>query len=309
MTLVTLLSFRTKICTKFELKFSECCTKTTLQLLLCLELSSTTGENVMDENMRIRIYIDGEDEASLDFQVLLAHGIGIGQNLENPYVPWGNDRLAHEARGGIYNTCDMKSFRVTATHPHGGLFWYIIRGVENYPLVLGHLQLPASTRLRLYKNVNVTLGPYKFLPLVDRTKTAGAVYQITIAANSSNFYYLEACMRARIDGATDVTWLSSGTEDFFLSAYYFDAGVYHTENSGLTYSNGKGTMSVYKFFDNDPLLFSKSLELAWRCGETHDGVDGCPSDYPPPGVESPLAGKLAKKTLDDKLSTTCLIQL
>jgi len=78
---------------------------------------------------------------------------------------------------------------------------------------------------------------------VDRTNTSGAVYQITIAANR------------------DVTWLPSGREDFFLSAYYFDSGVYHTENSGLTYSNGKGTMSVYKFFDNDPLLFSKSLDL------------------------------------------------
>jgi len=261
----------------------------------------------MDENMRIRIYIDGEDEASVDFQVLLAHGIGFGQNLENPYIPWGNNRLAHEARGGIYNTYDipfMKSFRVTATHPHGGTFWYIIRGVENYPLVLGHLQLPASTRLRLYKNVNVTLEALAFLPLVDITNTAGAVYQVTIAANSSDFHYLEACMRAKIDGAANITWLSSGTEDFFLSAYYFNAGVYHTENSGLTYTNGKGTMSAYKFFENDPLLFSKSLELIWRCGETRDGVDGCPSAYPPPGVESPVAGKPAKKTLEGEVSTT-----
>jgi len=51
-------------------------------------------------------------------------------------------------------------------------------------------------------------------------------------------------MRAKIDGAANITWLSSGTEDFFLSAYYFDAGVYHTENSGLTYSNGKGAPHV-----------------------------------------------------------------
>ena len=261
----------------------------------------------MDENMRIRIYIDGEDDASLDFQVLLAHGIGFGESLEAQYIPWGTKRIAHDANGGIYDTYQipfMKSFKVTATHPKGGLFWYIIRGVENFPLVIGNLQLPASTRLRLYKNINFLLQPYDFLPLVDVTGTAGAVYQITLATNSSNYYYLEACMRAKIDGAANTTWLSSGTEDFFLSAYYFDNGVYHTQNSGLTYKDNKGTMSAYKFFENDPLLFSKSLQLAWRCGEKRDGVDGCPSDYPPPGVDSPRAGEPVKGTVLSNTTVT-----
>lgn len=243
-----------------------------------------TGRGVMDENATIRIYIDGETTASLDFQLLIAHGIGFTEKTESQYIPWGTRRLGHAADGGIHNTYRIpfsKSFNVTLTHPTGGTFWYIIRGVENYPLVVGDLVLLPSTRLRLYKKVNVQLQPLEFITLANITGTAGYVYQITLVAQSSDLTFLEACMRAKIDGSKDLTWLSSGTEDFFLSAYYFNKGVYHFDNAGLTHL-GNGTVSAYKFFENDPLLFTKSMELMWRCGEVSDGPDGCPSSFPPP---------------------------
>jgi len=53
----------------------------------------------------------------------------------------------------------------------------------------------------------------------------------------------------------------------------------------MTYKDDKGSMSAYKLFENDPLLFSTSLALVWRCGETRDGKDGCPSDWPPPQTD------------------------
>ena len=244
-----------------------------------------TGTKVMDEYARIRIYIDDESTASLDFQLLLAHGIGFTEDEEAPNLPWGTKNIGHTADGGVFNTYRIpfsKSFTVTVTHPKGGLFWYIIRGVENYPLRVGDLILPANARLRLYKNVDVKLNPLEFLTLASISKSAGFLYQITIAARSVNYRYLEACGRARIDNSDSLSWLSSGTEDFFLSAYYFNKGIYHLHNSGLTYYDGAGTMSAYKFFENDPVLFSSSLELTWRCGETFDGDQGCPTDWPPP---------------------------
>ena len=105
-----------------------------------------------------------------------------------------------------------------ATTPTTGKFWYIVRGVENYPLVVGDLQLPSNARLRLFKNEQVTLKPLEFLTLMETNDTAGMVFQVMISAASATYHYLEACVRAEID-AQPTLWLSSGTEDFFLSAY------------------------------------------------------------------------------------------
>ena len=242
-----------------------------------------TGDGIMSEDARVRIYIDGENTASLDFMLFLAHGIGIGESVEGKNVPWGTRLMSHAARdGGLFNTFRipfLKSLRVTLSSPHSGFFFYIIRGVENYPLILGDLQLPSNARLRLYKNENVTLKPYEFLPLAKVDNSSGALFMVTLATNSTDYQYLEACMRVLIDGTE--MFLSSGTEDFFLSAYYFNAGLYHFNDAGLTAKDDKGFVSMYKFFDRDPILFSQSFELTWRCGETSGDKNGCPSSFPP----------------------------
>ena len=259
----------------------------------------------MDENTIIRIYIDGETNASLQFMLLLAHGVGFDEKTEASYIPWGTRRIGHAADGGIFNTYRIpfsKSFRVTAEHPTKGVFWYIIRGVHNYPLILGDLILPKTARLYVYKNENKMLTPLEFITLANVTGTAGALYQVTIAAVSTDYNYLEACVRAKIDNDPTTMFLSSGTEDFFLSAYYFNKGPYHFDNSGLTCKDGKGRMSAYKFFENDPMLFTKSLQLMWRCGETANGDVGCPNDYPPP--KDAGVGKIEQPMLANTNVTT-----
>ena len=230
----------------------------------------------MSEDTTISIYIDNETLPSIQFLLYVGHGIGFV--AKQP--PWNTKRISVDANNGLYNTYQIpfsKSFRVTATDPNGrGSFWYIIRGVYNYPLIVGELELPNSARLRLYKNEKVNLRPYEFLNLVDIQDASGFLFQVTLAAESTDFQYLEACMRAYIDG--NITFLSSGTEDFFLSAFYFNEGVYHSDNSGLTYIQGPGTISAYKFFETDPILFRKSFRLKWRCGEiVGTAPDDCPN--------------------------------
>jgi hypothetical protein len=243
-----------------------------------------TGKGVMDEDARIRIYIDGETNASLDFMLFLAHGIGVGENNEVKNLPWGSRLMSHIADGGgLFNTFRipfLKSFKVTVTRNHSSseYLWYIIRGVENYPIVLGDLLLPSNAKLRLYKNEHILLKPLEFLTLA-KVNSAGALFMVTMVTNSSTYAYLEACMRAVVDG--EKMFLSSGTEDFFLSAYYFNTGIYHTNDAGLTAIDGQGLVSMYKFFERDPILFSKSFELMWRCGETIDDENGCPSAFRP----------------------------
>ena len=247
-----------------------------------------TGRLTMNQDTRIRIYIDGEMEASLDFNLFLAHGLGFAESDDLRNIPWGTRRIAHAADGGIYNTIRIpfsKSFRVTATDPDSDYFWYFIRGVENYPVVLGDLILPPHTKLKLYKHEDVHLKPLEFLRLAQVNNSAGALFMVTLAANSSHLGFLEGCMRSYIDGGNRTTWLSSGTEDFFLSAYYFDKGLYHLDNAGLTYLDRNDSLvSAYKFFENDPLLFTKSFELWWRCSDRDFSQDkhGCPNTWPDP---------------------------
>ena len=189
----------------------------------------------MDEEATIRMYIDGETTPSIEFKLLLGHGIGFVDPSNR--TPWSTRRISRDADHGIYNNYQIpfsKSLQVTAIHPVGGAFFYIIRGVYYYPLIFGELQLPANARLQLYKNVNVSLEPLQFLDLANISSSSGVLFQVTLAANGSSFRYLEACMRAYIDGSNSTTWLSSGTEDFFLSAYDFNEGIFHSDNSGLT---------------------------------------------------------------------------
>ena len=64
----------------------------------------------------------------------------------------------------------------------------------------------------------------------------------------------------------------------------FSTSYKRCRNSGVTVLSGDAsTMSAYKYFENDPVLFSESLLLLWRAGETPDGPEGCPSDFPSPG--------------------------
>ena len=66
-------------------------------------------------------------------------------------------------------------------------------------------------------------------------------------AAGPSYGYLEACMRALIDGDASPIFLSSGAEDYFLSAYYFDEGQFKT--------------SAFLFAC---FLFFRGLKLAWK---------------------------------------------
>ena len=109
--------------------------------------------------------------------------------------------------------------------------------------------------------------------------------QVTLDTKSSSYLYLEACFRYTVDGQKE-QFLSSGTEDMFLSAFYFNRGLYHTDSAGLTCFDGVGHMSAYKFFETDPLFFKHSMKLQWRCGEKQGSLNGCPNVYQHPSANN-----------------------
>jgi hypothetical protein len=230
------------------------------------------------DRTRIRYYVDGEAQPSIDMELFLGHGIGWGDAA----APWGSARLGKTGHpSGLYNTYRIpfgKSIRVTGQLGAGvekpQVFWWIIRGVENFPVYLGNLRLPESARLRLEVRNDVALAPLEMFDICQSSRP-GALYQVTLAVASKNFNFLEAVLRAYLDGASEPLLLSSGTEDYFLGTYYFNRGMYHFPLAGLTHKsedpNGTCRFSAYRFHDEDPIIFQKGFRLAWRNGDEKDG--------------------------------------
>lgn len=232
------------------------------------------------ERTRIRVYVDGEANPSIDMELYLGHGIGFGDD----FSPWGTARIGKIGTGtSVYNTYRIPfgiSVRVTAQRspdaPDAPDFWWIVRGTENLPVTLGGVKLPDGARLKLYKLENHTAQPLEEFALCE-VKGDGALYQVTIAAKGlrksakdqwKDLSFMEACMRAYIGGAKQPLMLSSGLEDYFLGTYYFNKGRYTNPVAGLTHFNpAENEFSAYRFHEDDPVFFKNGLRLTCRCGE------------------------------------------
>jgi hypothetical protein len=202
--------------------------------------------------------------------------------------PWGIGLFGHTANnGGVYSTVRIpfqKTFKATLTSSQGGTYWFIVRGVEDYPVVIGDLELPPQAKLKVHRFNSLTTEGELITLMNVSAGTSGAVLSVRFDAKTttSGYGYLEACMRALIDGATSPLFLSSGAEDYFLSAYYFNEGEFKTPNSGLTYYDGKGVLSVYKIHDRDPLLWDNGFALVFRNMEDTTGcgdLEHCPNQF------------------------------
>jgi hypothetical protein len=230
------------------------------------------------ENTRIRYYVDGEKEASINMNLYMGHGVGFNDN----HAPWATKFMGKIGkRNGFFNNYQIpfgKSIRVTVQRSDEIIkperIWWIIRGVKNGRARLGGITLPETARLKLHRLEDKTIPPLEEFNLCD-VKGRGAVFQIAIAAQGlSGEYlsYLEACMRAYLGGAKEAVMLSSGLEDYFLGTYYFDTGKYHADMAGLTHFDPKNlSFSAYRIHDQDPLFFNNGLRLTCRNGETEHG--------------------------------------
>jgi hypothetical protein len=221
--------------------------------------------------LRIRVYIDREAIPSIDMEL----GFGVGVGFADPAAPWGT---AHSgitgAPSGIflnYRIPYSRNVRVTAELPSGvardTVFWWIVRGVENLPLEISGLKLPETARLRLHKVENHCAEPLEEFDLC-RVAGAGMIFQVAMAAKSTNLEFMEGQMRAYMGVEKEPQFLSSGLEDYFLGTYYFNRGLYHLPQAGLTHKDeSDSSFSAYRFHDIDPIFFSQGLRLSCRCGE------------------------------------------
>lgn len=233
------------------------------------------------EDMHIRVYVDGEEQASIDMELFLGHGIG----FKDTYAPWGTELMGNMGRtSGIYNTYKIpftKKVRVTAQlSPDADVserqptFWWIIRGTENLPVVFNGIRLPENVRLKLYKLEDYTAEPLEEFTMAD-VKGAGMLYQVSMEAKGlrdtdhwKDLSFMESCIRAYESGKEEPMYVSSGLEDYFLGTYYFNTGRYANRLAGLThFDTEEREFSAYRFHVDDPIFFQNGLRLTNRCGE------------------------------------------
>lgn len=233
------------------------------------------------EDMLIRVYVDGEEQASIEMELFLGHGIG----FKDKHAPWGTELMGNMGRtSGIYNTYKIPfsgKVRVTAQlSPNADVskreptFWWIIRGTENLPVVYNGIRLPDNARLRLHKLENYTAEPLEEFAMAD-VKGAGMLYQVTMQAKGlrdtdhwKDLSFMESCIRAYESGKDEPMFVSSGLEDYFLGTYYFNTGRYANRLAGLThFDTEEREFSAYRFHVDDPIFFQNGLRLTNRCGE------------------------------------------
>jgi len=98
----------------------------------------------------------------------------------------------------------------------------------------------------------------------------------TLAVESGNLNFLEGCYHQYTPYANREfpgVVLSSGTEDYFDSGWYFNAGKFWFPVSGFTHVNQQNTsvtLSAYRFHEMDQIIFQDGLLIHWRNGDTND---------------------------------------
>ena len=106
---------------------------------------------------------------------------------------------------------------------------------------------------------------------------SGLFFMSTLAVVSGNQNFMEGCVR--MFSPPEQPWpgllLSTGMEDYYDSAYYFDGGPFHAPVSGVTHLDVRAAeFSGYRFHEMDPIVFSDGVRVEWRNGDATDPATG-----------------------------------
>jgi len=150
----------------------------------------------------------------------------------------------------------------------------IVRGAQNLPINIGGVAVPSKAKL-LLQRVERVVQPLEWVAVADVPSGSGLFFMHTLYVNSQNLNFLEGCyhMYVPYNQSFPGTVISTGTEDYFDSAWYFNAGEFRFPVAGmtrLTDGGGKSVVSAYRFHEEDPLPFERGCRFMWRNGDTVD---------------------------------------
>ena len=259
--------------------------------------------------LRVRVYVDGEAQASVDYPVALAHGVGPNQTTLGSASPWLSSLFGRTADSGFVNNFLVifgHSVRVTLTNAEPLATWWMVRGVENAALLVAGVQLPPSARLQLQRT-QATVAAGTLVTWASVEGRAGLLRQVSLVANSSDYRYQEGCVSALIDGGGDggsELWLSSGLEDYFLGAYFHTMPLMHSAYGGFALNAtseseevATNSVAAYRIHEHDPVLFTESLLLRWVATSNNSGHDAGWCNYAWPQASFPSAPPTPNPTL------------
>jgi len=207
-----------------------------------------------------------------------------GSGWDDQTAPWGNEVFGKGAADGgwffNFRIPFQKSIRVTYQKltPGAANIYIIVRGfpfsAQQSVIDVGGIQIPAKAKLNLIK-FEKAVNPIDWVPIVDLPTGTGLLLMHTIQVQSGNLNFLEGCYHAYTpyNQGFPGTVLSTGTEDYFDSAWYFNAGEFRLPVSGFTHyasSNGNIYWSAYRFHIMDPVRFDNGFKFVWRNGDTVD---------------------------------------
>ena len=160
----------------------------------------TTGE--------ISFYIDDDAEAdpatatpTLSMTLLELAGEGSFTTATHPSdgSPYALGLMGKTATsGGVYSTMRIPfqrrlrtTIKADPTVKGQSVYWMIIRGIENYPVVLGDLTLPPTAKLSVYRTGPTPIEVLEMRTLANvSTGTAGAIVRVNFDASARSYTYV-----------------------------------------------------------------------------------------------------------------------
>mmetsp|Transcript_43523 Transcript_43523/g.85205 ORF Transcript_43523/g.85205 Transcript_43523/m.85205 type:complete len:331 (-) Transcript_43523:81-1073(-) len=235
------------------------------------------GGDIDAADVVLNFYVDGEAKASVVVSVPQSCGAGFGAP-NNTYSSVLFSKLAKTS--GWSNKLPVpfqQSVVVTFQGADNHVIWLWVRGTEDTPVPLLGDNTPRA-RLQLQK-VQGTFQPQTFVDLAAVPEGfAGRLAATVLSLTSSNLNVLEGCYYlfpdAKANWTSGMELLATGTEDYFESAFYFNAGLVASPFAGVTFKDTNGAkpqvnrVSMYKIHgENDPVVFDDGFKLTWRVGD------------------------------------------
>jgi hypothetical protein len=233
---------------------------------------SAAGEYPL-RNIILKMYWDDEPEPSVLTPIGDFFGVGFGEYQQFTSL------LIGMTSGGYYSYIPMpfrKSARIQVTNltgkPVGAFYYHIDYYQLRHQLDSDVAYLHAQWRR---ENPTTLKKDYTILEAKGKGHYVGTVLSMQ-DLKPNNLWFLEGDEHVFVDNETKPSWTGTGTEDYFISGWYFSKGPFSGLFHGLTIKdNAQSRICAYRFHVLDAIPFTKSIKV----GIEHGAVNDEPADY------------------------------